>query len=336
MPTKTQSPPTRPAPLVQERLTKEQAAEKFGNTMGMVWDEQLQEFVPLGQALVLEQLGRPVDLAQNLETFEKTRRVLMAFIKDYLEESNYDDKGAPIAGQLGDYYKVPGSEQKALTKRGASKIKQLFQWARGAARRVDGMETKEHCSATIEVPILDRYGRTVGAGIGSCNTAEKGFTSKSAINKYGGWCEWNKAKRELEIKRAADYRAALHDITSRATKRADVQATIVAAALEELFTVAREDEGDKEERDPEGRPAYPQQPPPAGSRRLPKAKKGLLATHGGKTIAELEKENRDALLKIRDWAKNSKDHGAIAEAIDEHLALATDEVLEDPDDDLPF
>lgn len=206
---------------------------------------------------VIDQASREA-VAANLEAFKNTRDTVLAFVQgEYFEEAKYDAKGGLIAGQLGDYYRVPGSDQKALTKRGASKIKQLFKWHRGAARRVAGEETKEYCSATIEVPLLDHYGRTVGAGIGSCNTAEKAFTSKNAINKYGGWCEWNKKDKKLEVKRPPDCRAALHDVTSKATKRADTQATIVAAAIEEIFTVARDDEGDHKSETDEPAPVYP-------------------------------------------------------------------------------
>jgi hypothetical protein len=244
------------------RLTAAQAEEKFGKQPGQVWDAELQEFVALGHALVVEQMGRQVDLAANLQTFKANRDVVIRFVQgEYFEEAKYvlegKDKGNLIPGQLGDYYKVPGSDQKALTKRGASKIKQLFRWSRGAARRVAGEESKEYCSAMIEVPIVDHLGRTVGAGIGACNTAEKAFTSQNAIKKYGGWCEWDQAKHQLNVTRAPDYRAALHDVTSKATKRADTQATIVAAALEEIFTVARDDEGDPKGEQEEHTPVYP-------------------------------------------------------------------------------
>jgi hypothetical protein len=323
------------------RLTAAQAEEKFGKQPGQVWDAELQEFVALGHALVVEQMGRQVDLAANLQTFKANRDVVIRFVQgEYFEEAKYvlegKDKGNLIPGQLGDYYKVPGSDQKALTKRGASKIKQLFRWSRGAARRVAGEESKEYCSAMIEVPIVDHLGRTVGAGIGACNTAEKAFTSQNAIKKYGGWCEWDQAKHQLNVTRAPDYRGALHDVTSKATKRADTQATIVAAALEEIFTVARDDEGDSRDEVHTERPVFPNQPASIGSRRLPKAKKGLLAKHGGKTIAEVEKSNRDELLKIRDWAKTSKLHGPVADTIDEYLALLTDEQVEEvSDENLP-
>lgn len=278
-----------------------------------------------------------VDLRQNLDTFKKNRDVVLEFIRsEYFEEAEYDDKGNPIPGKLGDYYKVAGDpNQKALTKRGASKIKQLFRWHRGAARRVAGDESKEYCSSTVEVPILDQYGRSVGAGIGSCSTAEKRFQSIGSIKKYGGWADWPKGAKQPTVTRAPDYRAALHDVTSIATKRADTQATIVAAALEEAFTGTTEDEG-RDEKLEEREPAqFPGQPPVA---RLPKGKFGK---HAGKPVAEVQPT--EDLVQIRDWmrgkgkkaAKNPAAWAPLADAIDLELDTRSQEPV-DPDDDLPF
>src|SRR6266571_2781856 len=119
------------------------------------------------------------DLKTRLAQFKIDREAVLAFVRDYLVEAKYDKDGNPLPGQLHDYYEVRGGEgkQKALTKAGASKVKQLFRWHRGAARHVDGEQKKDYCSATIEVPILDKWGHIVGAGIGSCCTAERRFTS---------------------------------------------------------------------------------------------------------------------------------------------------------------
>ena len=318
-------------PIVRERFTKQQAVERGLVPAGMTWDEEAQEAVGIGSALLAEQLGRPVDLQKNLDAFKSNRAVVLEFIKsEYFEEAKYvtspknagEKVGDLIPGQLGDYYRVPGSDQKAMTKRGASKIKQLFRWSRGAARKIDGEQTKEYCSATIEIPLIDHLGRIVGAGIGSCTTAEKAFTSKSAINKYGGYAAWNDGKREVEVKKAPDYRAALHDITSKATKRADVQATIVAAALEEMFTVAREDEGD-DRKDQEEQPAvYP------GERkrfRFPKKINTPEFAHlGGKSIDDAS-ITADDLTKLVTWCKNTKANDPAALAV---LRTAAEEELE--------
>lgn len=305
-----------PATEVARRLTAAQAEEQFGKQPGQVWDEDLQQFVALGQALVIEQMGKPIDLAKNLEAFQANRKVVLRFIKsEYFEESKYTEKGYPLAGQLGDYYKVPGSEQMALTKRGASKIKQLFRWARGATRHVTGEQTKDYCSATIEVPILDHFGRTVGAGIGSCSTAEKGFTSENAIRKYGGRVE----KGVVTV--PPDYRGALHDVVSRATKRADTQATIVAASLEEIFTAASEDEPKGKDEEP-GAPA-PVYPGDAPTFRFPTAINTPAFKHlAGKPIRDVTTED---LTKLAEWCRTTKAKNPAALAT---MAAAVAEDLE--------
>lgn len=270
-------------------------------------------------------------LADRLAQFKIDRDAVLTFVKEYLVEAEYDDKGNPIAGKLGDYYKVHGSEQRALTKGGASKVKQLFRWHRGAARHVDGRQDKDYCSATIEVPILDRYGHTVGAGIGSCNTAEYRFRSVGNIKKYGGWAEKGKGGPP-KVTKEPDYRAALHDIISIATKRADTQATIVAAALEEVFTGTTDDEGrdeKPEEREPAEHPGRPVEP------RLPKGKFGK---HGGKLLAEVPTADLGLILE---WAtkraKSPKVWAPLARAVERELEVRRhDEEPVDPDDDLPF
>jgi hypothetical protein len=280
-------------------------------------------------------LEQQPDLQKNLSAFKANRAVVIEFIRsEYFEEAQYDDRGLPIAGKVGDFYKVPGSDTKALTKRGSSKVKQLFRWHRGAAHKVDGEQTKEYCSATIEVQILDQFGRVVGSGIGSCNSAEMRFTSVGSVKKYGGLAEFEKGKGAV-VKRAPDYRAALHDITSVATKRADTQATIVAAALEEIFTMATEDET-REEKPEEREPAaYPGRPVAL----LPKGKFGQ---YGGQSIAKVPTPD---LVKIRDFmrggtkdapgAKNPKAWEPLADAIDTELDARRQEPPAG-EDDLPL
>jgi len=294
--------------------------------------------VPIERVGVIPDRDREASLEERLAQFKIDRESVLRFVKDYLIESEYDEKGNPITGRLGDYYKVYGSEQRALTKGGASKVKQLFKWHRGAARHVDGQQQKDYCSATIEVPILDRYGHTVGAGIGSCNTAEFRFHSVGNIKKYGGWAEKQK-NGPPKITREPDYRAALHDVVSIATKRADTQATIVAAALEEVFTGSTDDETrdeKPEEREAAQHPGRPVEP------RLPK---GRFGKHGGKLLAEVPTAD---LVQIRDWmaggakdgkpgTKHPKAWAPLRDACDAELDLRrADESPMDPDDDLPF
>src|SRR6266702_3861393 len=172
-------------------------------------------------------LERPVDLEQQLAAWERNRKTLVRFVQSYLEEASYDAKGHPVPGQVRDYYKVPGAQTKALTKRGGEKLAQLFRFGKASTSIVAHTETKEYVSATVEVTLTDQYRRPVGSAVSSCSTAEGGFTSDRAKKKYND-----------------DYRAALNDVVARAAKRAFVQAVIVAAAADELFTGTAVDEGD--------------------------------------------------------------------------------------------
>jgi hypothetical protein len=274
---------TAPKMTVSRRLTQEEAHDAGLIPRGQAWDEEQQTAVPIGMLIEREQLERPLDITAQLSTFQKNRTAILKFVKDYLVEAEYDSRNAPIPGKVGDYYKVPGSEQKALTKRGASKINQLFRWSRGAARQVAATETKEYCSATIEVPLVDQYGRIVGAGVASCNTAESGFQG-AAVKKYGGWGEW-KDKR-FTISRPPDYRAAQNDVVARAAKRASVQATIVASAIEEIFTAAPEEER-------EGAATVQ-----TSAARLPDSKR--LGDHSGRLVTEVATEDlRELAVRMK-------------------------------------
>lgn len=285
------------------RLTKEQAQEAGRIPRGHTWDDEQQTAIPIGTAILAERLERPVDLAAQLSTFQRNRAAILKFVKDYLVEAEYDAKGAPVPGKVGDYYKVPGSEQKALTKRGASKINQLFRWSRGATRQVAATETKEFCSATIEVSLVDQYGRTAGAGVASCNTAESGFRG-AAVKKYGGWGEWK--EKRFTVTREPDYRAAQNDVVARAAKRASVQATIVASAIEEIFTAAPEEEREAE--------ATVQ----TEAFRLPESKK--LGAESGRLVTEIPSpELIDLAKRMREKMTNPAAWQPVLDAITEEL-----------------
>lgn len=286
----TANPPTKPTtPEVRTRLTAADAQARGLVEPGFVWDEDQQRPIPRGVALEQAQLERPLDLANHLADFKKNRATLVAFVREYLEEASYDAKGYPIAGQVRDFYKVPGSKTKALTKRGGEKIATLFRFGKATTEVRDKTETKEYVSATVEVTLVDQYRRPVGSAVSSCSTAEGGFASERAKKKYGG-----------------DYRAALNDVVARAAKRAFVQAVIVAAAADEMFTATAADEGEA------GGDETPARPAP----RFP-AKFGNLS---GKLIAEV---GTDELTRVAKWcrteARNPKAVAPILEAVDEEL-----------------
>lgn len=205
--------------------------------IGMALDPETGAYVPRGEAIMLAAMAQEPDLAKQLERWERNRQIVVRFTQQYLTESEYDRRGYPVPGKVGDYYKVPGAAVKALTKRGAEKVCQLLRFAKGETKTVSTTETAEYVSATVEVTLLDQYRRPVGSAVSACSSAEPGFRSEAARKKYGEW-----VTREGEVKRQADYRAALNDIIARAGKRAFVQAVIVAGALDEIFTAAEDTE----------------------------------------------------------------------------------------------
>ncbi len=296
---------------VRQRLTAAEAQAQGLVPAGHVWNERDQAPEPRGFALEAAALERPLDLARQLDTWKRNRDVLLSFVRDYLEEASYDEKGYPIPGQVRDYYKVPGSQTKALTKRGGEKVANLFRFGKAETRVVDKTETKEYVSATVEVTLADHYRRPIGSAVSSCATAEGGFASERAKKKYGG-----------------DYRAALNDVVARAAKRAFVQAVIVAAAADEVFTAA-------EDVDPNPDPPAPAPSPAPPSPRLPKSP--ALKQYAGKEIKELPS---DALTKIaltlRTKATNPKVWQPVIEAIEWELECRTQTILGDQADDFDF
>jgi len=206
--------------------------------IGMVRDPETGEYVERGQAMMLAALEREPDLAKQLERWERNRQIVVRFTQQYLTESEYDTRGYPVPGKVGDFYKVPGAPTKALTKRGGEKVAQLLRFAKGETKVVSMTETAEYVSATVEVTLLDQYRRPVGSAVSSCSTAEPGFRSPSARKKYGARSKRN--GDEWVETAPPDYRAAVNDIVARAGKRAFVQAVIIAGALDEIFTAAED------------------------------------------------------------------------------------------------
>ncbi len=262
--------PAKGKPEVRTRLSRSEAQATGLVPPGHAWNEDTQAVEPLGVALERAQLARPLDLASHLEAWEENRKILVTFVQKYLEEASYDQKGYPVPGQVRDFYKIPGAQTKALTKRGAEKLGNLFRYGKATTEIRDKTETKEYVSATVEVTLVDQYRRPVGSAVSSCSTAEGGFTSERAKKKYSG-----------------DYRAALNDVVARAAKRAFVQAVIVAAAADEVFTAAEDVEGTGESAPAASAPRFP-------------AKFGSLS---GKLVSEA---TDDQLAKVAAWCRTQQ------------------------------
>lgn len=289
------------------RLTAAEAQAAGRIPPGHVWDDEEQRPVERGMALMTAQLERHVDLAANLEAFQKNRQTLMRFVGQFLQESDYDSKGYPIPGKLHDYYRVPGSENKALTKLGGEKLAQLFRFGRASSQVVATQETKEYVSATVEVTLVDQYRRPVGSAVSSCSTAEPGFRSDRARKKYGA--QFDRGGKETA---PPDFRAALNDVVARASKRAFVQSVIVATSADEVFISAEQDT----------REAVVTDAAPRATRaRFPDNWNDL----SGKYVDEVDSER---LVKIAKWcrtdAKNPKAVAPILEAVEEELERRRD------------
>lgn len=277
---------------VRERLTREQAVAKGLVPRGHGWNEDEQRAEPIGTMALAEQLERPMDLQRNLDAFQRNRDTLMKFVRGYLTESDYDGKGYPVPGKVHDYYLVPGSQNKALTKLGAEKLAMLFRFGVGTTRLVASQETKEYASATVEVTLVDQYRREVGSAVSSCSSAEAGL--QRASKKYGG-----------------DWRAALNDIVARARKRAIVQAVIVATSADEVFVSGENDttgSGD-ESAVPASRARFPEK----------------FGSYGGRYVDELW---TDELIKVAEWcrtkAKKPETVAPILDAVNDELERRRD------------
>ncbi|HMH81390.1 MAG TPA: hypothetical protein VK531_00860 [Gemmatimonadales bacterium] len=324
--------------VLEERALKQRppftAAEAQAQGLvpaGHVWDEETQQPIARGFALERAQLERAIDLGGHLEDWKRNREQLLTFVRNYLEEASYDGKGCPVQGQVRDFYKVPGAgETKALTKRGAEKLGTLFRFGKATTEIVARTETAEYVSATVQVTLVDQYRRPIGSAVSSCSTAEAGFRSVFAQKKYGAKIGKDEAG-DFVVKTPGDFRAALNDVVARASKRAYVQAVIVATAADEVFTAAEE----AEPKPPTEEEAQEPKTAPAPGPRLPAVK--ALKQYAGKLLSEIP---TDALVKIartlRERAKNPGAWVPVTDALDAELARRTDALFETADDDFPL
>ena len=175
------------------------------------------------------------DMAMTPEEAVKRREALLRFVSETLEEATYKDGGYP--DRINDYYRVPGSQGLALSKRGAEKLGDLYRFKIAKSEIVDHKCEKDYCYARARVT-LHRANIVVAEREGSASTAEKAF--QRAAKKYGG-----------------DFRAADNDIVAKSQKRAYVQALIAALSATEILAAADDiPGGEAEEIKSERHPAY--------------------------------------------------------------------------------
>jgi len=248
--------------------------------------------------VLAERLAEPEDLQRQLDAYDRNRKTLMTFIGRHLEEASYEEKNGkklPKAGEMRDFYAVPGASTKALTKLGAEKIGSLFRFKRGDTQVTHQVCTKELCEVRVRVTLVDQYHRPAGSFESACSSQERSF--QFAKKKYDD-----------------DFRAALNDVVARASKRAFVQAMIYSTATDEVFQAGAEPEEQRAEATaPVERFRFPKQiktPEFAGLAGLqiddPRIPDGLLA-------------------RLVEWCKTTKTNDAAGLA---HLRAMAEEELE--------
>ena len=290
---------------ISERLTAAQAEEKQGGRApGTAWDEEYQKFVPLGELALRQSMNAPTDLAVNMEQFVEQRKQILKFVGSQMVEAKYDEKRNPVAGQMGDYYKVPGNDRKALTKKGAENMAQFFKIFAGPVKLESQTKEKEYVDATVSMTLVDRFGRIVGSAVSSCSSAEKRFQGFGSKWKYGGVF----SKQQQEWTTAPDFRAALNDVTAMARKRCFVQAVIVATATDEIFEVGADRPETKEET--AAQELVEQQHRATLPKRMP------VGDHKDKPLPEVPADN---LLKCIAWCGAKEKLQALREACEMEL-----------------
>ncbi len=319
-------------PEVRQRLTAAEAQARFLVPPGHVWDENLQQPIPVGTVMEVASLERPMDLAAALDVWSRNRATLVRFIREHLEEATYDTDGK--IRRTNDYYHVPGAAAGApncLTKRGGERLAQLHGFGKATTSVVDKTETPEYTSATVEVTLADAKRRPIGSAVASCSTAEARFRSVFAQRKYGATVV--KEQGEWRVTKPCDCRAALNDVVARAAKRAFIQAVIVATAADEIFVAAEESEQQPGNADEavEPKPAPQAEAPPSGPR-LPDVK--ALKQFAGKALAELTSADLARIAKtLREQTKRPAAWAPVIEAIEVELDRRTQE---EENGSLPF
>ena len=302
--------------IVGTRKTKEQAGPP--PEPGHVWSEDLQRWIPLGQQLAIDRREREEDPAHQLAQYDRRRTAIVHFVAEKLVEDEYEDGGGLVDGRLNDYYAVPGSSWKALTKRGAEKLGDLFRFRRANSRVTASNETPEHVSARVLAELVDSFGQPAGSHEAACSTAEKGFRSPRARLKYGAVGQWQaQGRRRVWVETSPpDYRAALNDVVARAGKRAFVGAVIVACAADEIFEVAAEETGEVPEASSQRPPAKAAPRPAAAPRPQASGARGPVMRLGqtkGTPLVEVETADLERAVK---WCR-TKDPKKFATAITE-------------------
>lgn len=237
------------------------------------------------------------DLQVALQEWERDRDYVRQFLREYLREAEYNDRGYPINGRMHDYYRLPGAEPSwKPTEVGAEKVALFFGLFKAQPEVTVTTESKDYVSVRARVVLVDGQGNVRGAGEKVVSSLEKTF--KDQIEKAGG-----------------DHRAILNVIASRAAKRAYVEAVTITCALGELFNeIARErasnNNGGKQSQATDPKRADPK--PDAHGR-------PTVMTVGAHAGVPLRNLSGEYLAQARAGLEGRARHAKLIEAIDEEL-----------------
>ena len=173
--------------------------------------------------------GQSTDLAEQYsqvamspDQFLQARKVLIRFVAENLVEATYDAKGYPV--EINDYYVVPGSKKKALSRKGADSLSDLYKYKVLHMDEVRSTVEKDFVSITYKCTI-HRSNMIVAERDATASTAEKSM--QRSAQKY-----------TLSGKKDPDWRGAENDIRAKAQKRAFVQAIIHACNASDILAAA--------------------------------------------------------------------------------------------------
>jgi hypothetical protein len=185
-------------------------------------DQDPNKRLPMMPGQSTEMTERYSQVAMTPDAFMQARKVLVRFVAENLVEATYDQNGYPV--EINDYYKVPNSDKKALSRKGADSLSDLYKYKVLHMNEVRSTVEKDFVSITYKCT-LHRSNVIVAERDATASTAEKQM--QRSAKKY-----------TLSGKRDPDWRGAENDIRAKSQKRAFVQAIIHACNASDILAAA--------------------------------------------------------------------------------------------------
>jgi hypothetical protein len=189
--------------------------------------------------MLVEREARALEIHRGVgmtpEQYKRDRMALLRFVNDQLEEAEYGARGKIV--KVNDYYCLPGSKKKALSRRGADSTAEFFGIKILNMEEVRATLEKDYVSIT-ERCTVHRSDIIRGVREATCNSAEVKFQQPGNKKNYGAKVDFPQNGPPIIKEEVPDWRAAENDIRARAQKRAYVQAVIHAVCGADILEVA--------------------------------------------------------------------------------------------------